>query len=204
MAVKPAAPPHAGLEARLLQTAAQIIARDGVEALSMRTLGSAAGVSRTAAYYYFPDKAALVARVGADGFERMAARIRAAGLAAPPGIEQIIAGFTAYLEFAVAEPDLYRVMFSGVLARPLTLPATGSGEADQFSSTGAHDAFRLMVESIGATWGGTEAETLMRANIAWSFTHGVATLAMGNHLKLVDRQAVLDQGLRRLLGASAG
>lgn len=197
----PPASPHSGLEARLLQTAAQIIARDGVEALSMRTLGTAAGVSRTAAYYYFRDKATLVARVGADGFERMAARIRAAGLAAPPGIEQIVAGFTAYLEFAVGEPDLYRVMFSGVLARPLMLPATDSGKADQFSSPGAHDAFRLMVESIGATWDGTEAQTLMLANIAWSFTHGVAMLAMGDHLKLVDRRAVLDQGLRRLLGA---
>jgi TetR/AcrR family tetracycline transcriptional repressor len=45
---------------QLVKTALQIVDRDGLEGLSMRKLGAELGVDPMAAYYYFPNKGALL------------------------------------------------------------------------------------------------------------------------------------------------
>ena len=185
------------LEAQLLKTAAQIIARDGVDALSMRGLGKAAGVSRTAAYYYFPDKAALIARVGEDGFTRLAQTVAAAGAEHDGGLAPLLAGFAAYLDFAMAEPDLYRVMFSDVLARPM--PAT-LAQGGGFSSESAQASFDLLVGAIAPLFPHDPAAALEKTNMAWAYAHGIAMLAIGQHLKGAEPRALLRSGLLELFG----
>jgi AcrR family transcriptional regulator len=186
-------PEHSRLEAQLLKTAAQIIARDGVDALSMRSLGKAAGVSRTAAYYYFPDKAALIARVGEDGFARLAQAVVAAARAEHDGgLAPLLAGFAAYLEFAIDEPDLY-----DVLARPLA-PTLAQGGG--FSSESAQATFDLLVGAITPLFPQDSAAALEKANMIWAYTHGIAMLAIGQHLKGAEPRALLRSGLLELFG----
>lgn len=190
-------PEPSRLEAQLLKTAAQIIAREGVDALSMRSLGKAAGVSRTAAYYYFPDKAALIARVGQDGFSRLIQSVRAAGAEHDGGLAPLLAGFAAYLDFAMAEPDLYRVMFSDVLARPMA-PTLAQGGG--FSSESAQAAFDLLVGAVAPLFPKDSAAALEKANMIWAYTHGIAMLAIGQHLKGAEPRALLRSGLLDLFG----
>lgn len=184
-----------GLESQLLRTAAQIIATDGVDALSMRNLGKAAGVSRTAAYYYFADKSALVAKVGEDGFGRLGQAVLSAGMPAPVGLARITAGFAAYLDFALAEPDLYRVMFSDVLDRPLTGEQETLGA---FSSRSARRAFALLQAAVGTSPDASDPQALARVHMLWAFAHGIAMLAIGNHLKGITPHALLTDGIARL------
>lgn len=190
-----------GLESQLLRTAAQIIAADGVDALSMRNLGKAAGVSRTAAYYYFPDKAALVARVGEDGFDRLGQAVLSAGMREPVGIAQITAGFAAYLDFAIAEPDLYRVMFSDVLDRPLVDEQDTLGA---FSSGNARRLFALLQAAAGPSPDEIDPQALASAHMLWAFAHGIAMLAIGNHLKGIAPHALLADGIARLWAGRDG
>src|SRR5882757_3581835 len=61
---------HGDLERALVDTAVQMIQKDGVQALTLRGVGAKLGVSRTALYRHFDGKEALLARVAAEGFKR--------------------------------------------------------------------------------------------------------------------------------------
>jgi AcrR family transcriptional regulator len=54
---------HGDLRATLLEITARIIAEEGVEKVTMRTLSQRAGVSRAAPYRHFPDKNVFCVRL---------------------------------------------------------------------------------------------------------------------------------------------
>src|SRR5512145_3484417 len=59
---------HGDLRRALIDQALRTIDREGVEGLTLRGVGEALGVSRTALYRHFSDKQALVAAVAREGF----------------------------------------------------------------------------------------------------------------------------------------
>ncbi len=195
------APRIPNLEEHLLVTAAELIGKRGVEALSLRELGRLAGVSRGAPYYYFADKRELVARIGELGFRRMGARIDAASRSESGIAGQLHAGLRAYVQFALDEGDFFDLMFASVLER--STPAGDGAPAFAYSSTAARDAFTILSRGIedaqraGQLRGG---DPLLLGNALWAYAHGVAVLARGRHLKHdggVD--AVFDAGFDALL-----
>ena len=77
----------------------------------MRGVGSALGVSRTALYRHFTDKAALLAAVAAEGFRMLREQTAQAWEDGGRGLRGFEAMGAAYVRFAVAHPSHYRVMF---------------------------------------------------------------------------------------------
>src|SRR5690606_15390057 len=67
-----------GTRERLLQAARDVVARDGLEGLTLRAIARHAGVSHGAPLRHFPSLAALLAAVAADGFVRLVASITTA------------------------------------------------------------------------------------------------------------------------------
>jgi AcrR family transcriptional regulator len=187
------------LEEELLQQAAKIIATRGEQALSLRELGRAAGVSRTAAYHYFPDKQALLARVGERGFERMAERVRTAGEAHRKPVRRAHAGFRAYFDFARDEEPFFRLMFADLLRRDVPTAPDSASAGFVFSSVAARQSFTLMVESVAEVKKVPVQQALLHANVVWAFVHGLAVLSIDDNVKYVDTAKVLDEGLRILL-----
>ena len=59
----------------LVREAARTIRTDGVEAVTLRDVGRRLGVSRTALYRHFADKAALLAAVAREGFQALLTRV---------------------------------------------------------------------------------------------------------------------------------
>ena len=59
---------HGSLREALIQAAVRVIERDGIDALTLRSVSSMLGVSQTAMYRHFADKDSLLAAVGAEGF----------------------------------------------------------------------------------------------------------------------------------------
>src|SRR5947208_1819922 len=102
---------HGDLRRALIDEAVRTIQAHGVENLTLRTAGERLGVSRTALYRHFSDKQALLAAVGREGFRML----RESTLDAWDKNGQGRAGFeamgTAYIDFAIAHPSHYRVMF---------------------------------------------------------------------------------------------
>src|SRR5512145_1581524 len=62
---------HGDLRRALLQAAVRTIGTHGIDGLTLRAVGSSLGVSRTALYRHFADKAALLAAVAAEGFRTL-------------------------------------------------------------------------------------------------------------------------------------
>src|SRR6185369_15867068 len=74
---------HGDLERALVATAIKIIAAEGVEGLTLRRVGTEIGVSRTALYRHFDHKAALVAKIAADGFRLLGETLKRVRANAP-------------------------------------------------------------------------------------------------------------------------
>lgn len=188
------------LESDLLKHAAHILKLRGIDGLSLRELGRAADVSRAAPYHYFEDKAALLQKLGANGFGQLASAIRKRVLQSRDPSDRLRIGFQAYYDFALRERHLFALMFANVLTRGLKPRAEQPPFA--FSSPEALDAFALMLEGVRdwlATRPKDKRDPMVVANIFWAFTHGVAVLALDQNVKHNDPHRILDAGLDALM-----
>jgi AcrR family transcriptional regulator len=193
---------HANLEEQLLDAAAHIVASKGIAALSLRALGELAGVSRSAPYHYFADKDGLLHRLGERGFAMLAEATAAAQVGLSDPVARGRAGFHGYVRFAQANPQLFRLMFAGILPRRLSLPLGDGGSRYDFSSTAAAKAFAGMQAGaalLPASAGLDSGALMLRTNAIWAAVHGVAVLAIDENLKLVDPEAVLGLLLDQLI-----
>src|SRR5687767_3479304 len=102
---------HGDLRRALLQAAVRTIRTHGVDGLTLRGVGSTLGVSRTALYRHFTDKAALLAAVAAEGFRMLREELARAWEESGRALTGFEAMGRAYVRFAVAHPSHYRVMF---------------------------------------------------------------------------------------------
>jgi AcrR family transcriptional regulator len=175
--VKKRAYHHGDLERALVDTAVRMIQQEGVQALTLRGVGSRLGVSRTALYRHFDDKQALLARVASEGFKRFHDALAEAAATAEAGNgDPMPAMAAAYARFARSHPSHYQTMFSGVLT-----DVKGHRELNEHGES----AFNVLLDAIrrgqaaGRIRGG---DPLELAEITWALSHGIATLAMANQL----------------------
>jgi AcrR family transcriptional regulator len=101
--------------ARLIEVAERLFAAHGPDGVTMRQLADALGVSSMTPYRYFEDKDAILAAVRTQAFNRFAAAMEEAGREATKPRAKSGAlprfGGNAYLDFALANPAAYRMMF---------------------------------------------------------------------------------------------
>ena len=105
---------HGDLRRTIIETAMSMLREETGWQFTLREVARRAGVSHTAPYKHFTDKAALLAEMAMIGFDRLRAALEAAAppeAASPRDAFRIIA--RAYVEFGVANPALYRLMFGG-------------------------------------------------------------------------------------------
>lgn len=180
---------HGDLRRALLEAAVPLLRRGGPEALTLRAVARAAGVSQTAPYRHFTDRADLVSAVAEDGFRRLhtrlveAARAPVATLGKAPttarGGLQAIA--MAYVGFALEHPAEYRVMFGSEIA---TLEKMRGGLA-----TARDEVFALlrggiaMLQDQGLV---REGDTRTIALTAWALVHGLVMLALDGQVSGPD------------------
>jgi AcrR family transcriptional regulator len=165
---------HGDLRRALLQEAVHVIQAQGVETLTLRSVGERLGVSRTALYRHFADKSALLAAVAREGFRTLRLELLAAWRAS--GWEAFEAMGLVYIRFAVANPSHYRVMFGGFV----------KGHPDPELVEEATGAFQALVDAIAAlqqagTFRGDDPRQLAR--VIWALVHGVAMLAIDGQIE---------------------
>lgn len=149
---------HGDLRSALLQAGLVVLERDGLDALSLRGVARAAGVSHAAPYHHFVDKAALLAAIAAHGFDLLHEEIVARAPDSPADRLQTAA--ITYVGFAVEHPELFRLMFSGAIAPHYAHPEL---------RTAARRAYGHITKSLP-----DEAAAVA----AWSLVHGLAMLLL--------------------------
>jgi AcrR family transcriptional regulator len=161
---------HGDLRRALVDASVELIAESGSGALTLREAARRAGVSHTAPYRHFRDKADLMAAVAGEGFAELRRRMEAAAGRARGAREKLRAMGRAYIEFAVEQTAHFRVMFG----EPLN-PSLYPLEAEEASR-----ALAALVKTIDACQGAGDiprGDPVAAARVAWSMVHGVASLA---------------------------
>jgi AcrR family transcriptional regulator len=174
---KPSRPYHHGdLGRALVQEATRTIQDRGIDRLTLRAVGHRLGVSRSALYRHFADKASLLAAVAREGFQTFRRDLLEAWDTAGRGRAGFVAMGAAYVHFARANPSHYRVMFG----RFRDLSQRDSGLA-----TDGAAAFQVLVDALVSL----ERSGLMSyddpqalAPFIWATVHGVAMLAIDGQL----------------------
>lgn len=157
----------------VVRAATELLAQLGdVDALTMRAVATASGVTPPSVYRHFPDKEALVRQVIAERFDAFTGRLRDASASAGPEPWACLDAIThAYVRFGADHPGHYRVLFSATNAGP-----AGIGLGPGTEHPGAA-AFRMLVEAVGACLRApSQAAALVLATELWASLHGMVDL----------------------------
>jgi AcrR family transcriptional regulator len=158
---------HGDLRAAVLAAAADVIARDGVDQLNLRSLTAEIGVSHTAPRHHFGSREGVFTALACEGYDLLANALEdaaASGDFAAVGV--------AYVLFAVQHPGHFAVMHR---------PDLVDGSNADLQRAQRRTAARL--EAGVRDQGGESSEGVAVASIAaWSLVHGLATLQLSGAL----------------------
>ncbi len=150
-------------EDEILSAAADLLEREGAEALTTRAVCQAAGVTAPTLYHHFGDKEGLLRAVVAKGVARFMLLKRTNRQTRDP-IADLRRGWDGWIAFAIERPNLFRLMVE-------------STRGDPSSSQEAFAIMRAIVERLHREDRlKTDVETAART--IWAASNGVLTLFM--------------------------
>ena len=95
---------------RIAEKARAILLNDGPEAVTMRRVAQAAGITAMALYRHYPDRAGLLNALADAGFDDLTARL--AQVPRSRSVEKhLLRILDVYLDFAFEQPRLFELMF---------------------------------------------------------------------------------------------
>lgn len=166
------------IAARAVEAALEICLSGAADRLTLGAIAQAIGCSAPALYRYFPSREALLLAVHDEGFRRLFAAKRAAGLAAGDDpVDRLRRGGLAYVGFAFDNPALYELMFMdrGPYHRLIELAAAGDAIDHARRSLDFLRASIVAVQARGFL-GGVDPDAA--AFTFWSAVHGAIALAL--------------------------
>lgn len=182
---------HGSLRSSLIDHGRKLVESSGVEGLSLRAVAKLAGVSPAAPYHHFPDKAALLAAVAAHSVAELNEALAAADDRAEMPLERLHELGVAYVLHAARNPELF-VLSQGPMFPDLQAPA-------ELRERRA-ETFAMLRDAVGECLPQcTEQQMRDAFASAWSFVHGLASLAIDGRLGAVVSADDLEATARRLV-----
>ena len=161
---------HQNLRAALIECGLKLIERKGIHALTLREIGKQLGVSRSAAYRHFKDRAALLSAISEAGFVEFSNIVEAARKDAGESFAaQMDAMALAYARFADEHRAHFEVMFAALL-EPGGAAAAGGGRNLKILEEVIREA-QLKGEV-------RQGDPALLARVIWALVHGVSMLRM--------------------------
>lgn len=175
---------HGDLKASLIKAAGVILTRDGADALSLRAIAQQVGVSHTAPYSHFKNKKELIRAVIDQGFESLAEAMQQAEKQSNKPRDNLALTYgAAYLQFAISNPQLYRLMLGQIEARGLKKASpdtyfSGENQALKDPFFLLENAFKKIVTD--------SSEVKNKALGAWALVHGMAALLIEGYITVPE------------------
>lgn len=201
---------HGNLREALVEAAVTAAREHGPDGLAIRELARTVGVSHNAAYRHFADREALVDEVAARGLVALVAAMerRIAGVRVDDPVTRARLELgelgRGYVDFAIAEPGLFKVLFTSYPAPPGEPDGGSTDESDPFGMLNlALD--RLVEVGFLAPASRPGAEIM-----CWAAVHGFSVLHTEGPLRSLtptEREAALDHvvaAIDRGYGATTG
>jgi AcrR family transcriptional regulator len=167
---------HGDLRRAVIETAQNMLREDRGWQFTLREVARRAGVSHTAPYKHFPDKAALLAELGTLGFNALRDHIlQTVAGKFHPGRAEFMAAARAYFDFGADNPSLYRLMFSGELDKT-AFPGLDAAAMSAFAEL-------VGILDRGQKAGAFKAQPVQgQAAASWALLHGFTMLAIDGQL----------------------
>ncbi|OUS40584.1 hypothetical protein A9R00_05295 [Oleispira antarctica] len=163
---------HGNLRLALLDAAITQIKEVGVDKLSLRGIARTVGVSQTAPYRHFKDKNQLLAEIAAQAFTELYECSRSVIDPSASAIANIQATGMAYLQYAIKNPEKYRLLFGSTIQNRRSYSMMV--EAGEKSFQTLIDQVELGIEAGDFIPGCS----LLLANTLWTQVHGSASLIL--------------------------
>ena len=181
---------HGNLKLALLNAAIEQIKEVGVEKLSLRSIARKVGVSQTAPYRHFKDKNELLAEVAAQAFTEIYERSHSVIDPKARPIQNIQASGMAYLQYAIENPEKYRLLFGSTIQNRRNYSRmVEAGE----------QSFKILIDQVER---GIQAGdfipgcSLLLANTLWTQVHGAASLILDGFYQNRELPMPFDDFLR--------
>lgn len=158
----------AATRAALLRAAGDLLDTGGPSAVTLRHVGTRAGVSRGAPYGHFPDKDHLLSQLVVDGWSRLADTLAAIQGSLSSSSARLEAALMALLELARTQPHLYALMWVAPAGDPQPMLDAAGRSQDIFLDIVAEVVGREEARKFGA--------------LLMSSAHGIASMALSGHL----------------------
>jgi AcrR family transcriptional regulator len=176
------------LRAEIVTAAKALLAKSAsADAMSIRAVADAVGVTAPSIYLHFTDKDDLLSAVVADVFTELDTAMLAAaeGLDAP--MERLRAFGLAYVRFAIRHPEHYRIALLDPCPRP---------DVDAVLATAGFAHFQETVKQCMQAGIFADADPLPITFELWSAAHGIASLMITKpFLPWGDKDAVAERVL---------
>ena len=159
-----------GTADRILRAARSLFEREGAQAISMRRIAGAVGLTPMAIYRHFPNREALLKRISDDSFDEIARHWLARNQGGDV-LSRVIALQRIYLDYALAHPHLFDHAFSARRADARKYP-------DDFRA-GLSPTLGVATEAVAEAMharllrGDDEWDVAMTL---WAHTHGLVAL----------------------------
>ena len=156
----------------ILDAAERIFIVEGYEGATMRKIADAVGVSSTALYMHFPDKACILGEICRRTLEQLLQRNREIAAKPVDPVVRVRMMLEAYMRWGLAHPNAYQLVYSA--PRPLSAGFLPEGAADL--SVQCYEIFADVVREIAAQGRLRNAAADSAAQAFWMGCHGVVAL----------------------------
>lgn len=172
---------HGDLRTAVLRRALEVIAAEGPDAFSLRSLAVDLGVSHTAPRHHFGDRRGVLTAIATEGFAELGDRLSTVRQSGGTFLDQGV----AYVEFALARPAHFQVMFTPTLFN----------QEDAALLTARSSTFAELRIGVDRMSNGPDVEDAAAAVIAaWALVHGIATLGLTGNLDASDLRPLIAGG----------
>jgi len=180
------------LRAEILSAAEGLLCETGdQEAVSIRAVADAVGVTPPSIYLHFADKTELIFAICERHFGQLDRTLLEAAAGSDDPLESLRLQGRAYVHFGIDHPEEYRILF---MTRPAATPA---GWNDARVKEGA--SFHHLVEAVQATLDAgaiRPANAILVAFGLWAAMHGLTSLFVAKPgLFGSEREALIDHVL---------
>ena len=157
----------ARLRDELLAAATRLLGRaTSRDAVTLRAIARETGVAAPSIYKHFTDRDAVIDAIVAATFQELDEACGEAYRTTAPGPERVRAVSRAYVAYATANPDRYRVLFERSASNQSAAPGP--------YPTGLH-TFQYLTESIAEADAGGD-PPFQQAEALWAALHGLVSL----------------------------
>lgn len=164
------------LREEIMEATEGLLLRTGsAEAVSIRAVADAVGVTPPSIYRHFADKDTLIAQVCARHFATLEAEMRAAVEGIDDPVDRLVARGMAYIRFGVANPEPYRILFMTKLkAIPTEVQQDWFAHSPAFNETMANAQACIDVGALRPE----HDDAYQVALGVWARVHGITSLAI--------------------------